>query len=145
MTERKNTRTPNIPFPTSEENASFGDIKINHSVVASIVRLATLEVEGVHSVGGGFVEGIAEIFSKKESDRGVRVTETEAGNYVLEVKVTLLFGYELAKIGANIQQNVIKQVHRMTMKNVERIDVVIDGVRLPSRDKTVEENKQSIE
>ena len=52
-------------IPTvSEDSNTLGDIRINHSVVASIVRLAAIEVSGVAAVGGGFVEGIAEIFSK---------------------------------------------------------------------------------
>ena len=45
-------------IPTvSEESNTMGDIRINHSVVASIVRLAALEVSGVAAVGGGFVDG----------------------------------------------------------------------------------------
>jgi uncharacterized alkaline shock family protein YloU len=118
-------------------SSPLGDIKINHSVVANIVRLATLEVEGVDSVGGGFMEGITEIFSKKDSDRGVRVTETESGNYALEVKVVLCFGYDLSKTGLQIQQNVAKQIQQMTMKTVERIDVTIEGVRQKARAEVV--------
>ena len=119
-----------VPFPKVQGNDGvMGDIKINHSVVANIVRLAAQNVEGVHSVGGGFVEGITEIFSKKDSERGVRVSENEVGEYVIEVKVNLLFGYELAKVGEAIQKNVAQHVQRMTMKQVDRVDVVIDGVR----------------
>lgn len=119
-----------VPFPKENGNDGvLGDIKINHSVVANIVRLAAQNVEGVHSVGGGFVEGITEIFSKKDSDRGVRVSENEVGEYVIEVKVNLLFGYELAKVGEAIQKSVSQHVQRMTMKQVDRVDVIIDGVR----------------
>lgn len=121
-----------VPYPKTENNDVLGDIKINHSVVASIVRLTAQEVEGVHCVGGGFVEGLTEIFSKKDSDRGVRVSENEGGEYVIEVRVILLFGYELAMVGANVQRNVAKQVTRMTMKQVDRVDVIIDGVRSES-------------
>ncbi|MDR2769647.1 MAG: Asp23/Gls24 family envelope stress response protein [Puniceicoccales bacterium] len=129
MSKNKETNDVTVPFPKTEDNAVMGDIKINHSVVAGIVRLAAQEVEGVHSVGGGFVEGITEIFSKKDSDRGVRVSENEIGEYVIEVRVNLLFGFELAKVGTHIQHNVSKQIARMTMKQVDRVDVVIDGVR----------------
>ncbi|MFQ6723661.1 MAG: Asp23/Gls24 family envelope stress response protein [Opitutales bacterium] len=119
-----------VPFPKVQGNDGvMGDIKINHSVVANIVRLAAQNVEGVHSVGGGFVEGITEIFSKKDSERGVRVSENEVGEYVIEVKVNLLFGYELAKVGEAIQKSVAQHVQRMTMKQVDRVDVIIDGVR----------------
>ena len=78
------------------------------------------------------MEGLTEIFSKKDSDRGVRVSENEGGEYVIEVRVILLFGYELAMVGANVQRNVAKQVTRMTMKQVDRVDVIIDGVRSES-------------
>ena len=111
------------------EETFLGDIKINHSVVANIARLAALEVDGVYAVGGGFVEGLTEIFSKKDTERGVRVSENEVGDYVIELRVTLLFGRELAKLGSMIQQNVISQVSKMTLKNVDRVDVIIDGVK----------------
>ena len=118
-----------VPFPKVCSQSVGGDIKINRSVVMNIVRLAALQVKGVHSVGGGFMEGITEMFSKKDGERGVRVSENEAGNYVIEVRVTLLFGYELAKTGEAIRQNIAESVLRMTMKPVDRVDVIIDGVR----------------
>ncbi len=120
---------PEIPVPAEGCN-SVGQIKINHSVVASIVRLSALEVDGVHSVGGGFVDGLAEIFSKKESDRGVRVAEDEGGSYVIEIRVVLRFGVELAKVAVRIQENVSRQVERMTMKAVSTVNVIIDGVKM---------------
>ena len=130
MKERKKDEDISVPFPKEQgDQAVMGDIKINHSVVAGIVRLAAQEVEGVHSVGGGFVEGLTGMFSQKNSERGVQVSENEVGDYVIEVRVNLLFGYELAAVGARVQQNVAKQVTRMTMKAVDRVDVVIDGVR----------------
>lgn len=137
--EPKNMDGVKVPFPKNSDQSVMGDIKINHSVVANIVRLATQQVEGVHSVGGGFVEGIAEMFSKKDSERGVRVSENEVGEYVIEVKVNLLFGYELAKVGADIQKSVSEHVLRMTMKPVDRVDVIIDGVRTPTAKETDKE------
>lgn len=128
--EETKLKTKEIPM-ISQAQESLGEIRINHSVVASIVRLAALEVEGVYSVGGGFVDGIAGIFSKKESDRGVRVREDEVGDYVIELRVVLTFGTELAKAAVKIQQNVSHQVLHMTMKQVSKIDVIIDGIKAP--------------
>jgi len=122
--------SPETHIPTvSEESNSLGEIRINHSVVASIVRLAALEVSGVAAVGGGFVDGIAEIFSKKGDERGVRVDEDEAGDYQIEIRVILRFGVELAAVATQIQQRVAEQVEKMTSKNVARVNVIIDGVR----------------
>ena len=117
-------------IPTvSEESNTLGEIRINHSVVASIVSLAALEVSGVAAVGGGFVDGIAEIFSKKGDERGVRVEEDEVGDYRIEIRVILRFGVELATVATEIQQRIAEQVEKMTSKSVARVNVIIDGVR----------------
>lgn len=126
-------------IPTvSEAPNTLGDIRINHSVVASIVRLATLEVAGVAAVvEGSFVDGIAEIFSKKNDEKGVRVEEDEVGDYRIEIRVILRFGVELATVAGEVQQRIADQVEKMTSKNVARVNVIIDGVR------PVEEQTQS--
>ena len=124
------TDTQQIPSISTEETNSLGDIKINHSVVASIVRLSALENSGVFAVGGSFVDGIAEIFSKKEaSERDVRVSESENSNYLIEIRLILNYGVELAKCAYDVQIAVKDRVENMTGKMVERMDVVIDGVK----------------
>lgn len=122
-----------IPENTDAQ-PTLGDIKVNHTVVASIVRLAALEINGVCAVGGGFVDGIADLFSKKESDRGVRVSENEHGNYSIELRVVMEFGTELAKTAYEVQLAVRKQISIMTGKPVEKVDVVIEGVKMPPTD-----------
>jgi len=122
----------------TDAQATLGDIKVNHTVVASIVRLATLEINGVCAVGGGFVDGIADLFSKKESDRGVRVSEDEHGSYSIELRVVMEFGTELAKTAYEVQLAVRKQVTNMTGKPVEKVDVVIEGVKMsPTEPKAI--------
>lgn len=121
-------------FPSSnhhpDDNDSLGDIKINHSVIASIVRLAALEIPGVFSIGSSLVEGITEIFSKRESDRGVRISEDDTNNYLIEVRVILKFGIELAKVALQIQQNIKQKVEQMTLHKVAKVDIIIDGIRV---------------
>lgn len=136
------TDTQQIPSLSTEDSNSLGDIKINHSVVASIVRLAALENGGVFAVAGSFVEGIADMFSKKE-EKGVRVTESEQGNYLIEIRLILNYGVELAKCAYDVQIAVKDRVENMTGKLVERIDVVIDGVK--SRDEQHEVNVSNLQ
>ncbi len=124
------TDTEEIPSISTEESSSIGDIKINHAVVANIVRLSALENTGVYAVAGSFVDGIAEIFSKKESSQsGVRVTESERANYLIEIRLVLNYGVELAKCAYDVQVAVKDRVENMTGKMVERVDVVIEGVK----------------
>ena len=137
--------TQQIPSISTEDSNTLGDIKINHSVVASIVRLAALENGGVYAVAGSFVEGIADMFSKKE-EKGVRVTESEQSNYIIEIRLILNYGVELAKCAYDVQIAVKDRVENMTGKLVERVDVVIDGVQSPNgRDDDGRPNLQEVE
>ncbi|MCF3649953.1 Asp23/Gls24 family envelope stress response protein [Synoicihabitans lomoniglobus] len=120
------------PPPRYDDQPDLGDIKINHNVIAGIVRLAALQVNGVAGVGGGIVDGIGEIFTKKEADhRGVRVNESENGEYDIEVRLIVAYGSEIGQTAYEVQVDVRKQVMAMTGKEVRKVDVIIEGVRLP--------------
>lgn len=109
---------------------STGEIKINLNVITKIVELATGEVPGVLAVAGSnFLEGM---FSKREA--GVRVDEDEVGGYIIRIHVVLEFGVDLAKTAQDVQNAVREQVKRMTSKNVSRVDVIIDDVKMPNSD-----------
>ena len=136
---KKSEKNPEPKIPTiTEDSNTLGEIHINHSVVASIVRLAALEVPGVAEVcsGGGFVDGLTEIFSKRSDERGIQIDKDEVGDYKIQIRVILYFGVELAAIGNQIQQRIAEQVEKMTSKNVASVDVIIDEVR------TVEESQK---
>ena len=128
--ESEQNHESNIPT-ISEDSSTLGEIHINHSVVASIVRLAALELPGVAEVcsGSGFVDGITEIFSKKSDERGIQIDKDEVGDYKIRIRVILFFGVELAAVGNEIQQRIVEQVEKMTSKNVASVDVIIDEVR----------------
>lgn len=118
--------------PRYDDQPDLGDIKINHNVIAGIVRLAALQVKGVSGVGGGIVDGIGEIFTKKDADnRGVRVNESENGAYEIELRLIVAYGSEIGQTAYDVQVDVRKQVMAMTGKEVQKVDVIIEGVRLP--------------
>jgi len=145
MTKKKTNSAPEDSIPTfSEESGSLGTIRINHSVVAGIVRLATQSVKGVINVGGaGVVEGLTDFFAKKESERGVSVSEQEDGTYKVEVRVVLRFGVDLAKTGAIIQEAIRDQILSMTGNHASVIDVVIDDIKQESLDRDEDEDTWS--
>ena len=137
MTKKIKEEPVEASIPTlSEESSELGTIRINHSVIAGIVRLATQSVEGVVHVGtAGVVEGLTDFFSKKESERGVKVTETSDGGYEIEVRVVLEFGVDLAKTGVSIQETIRDQILSMTGNHANSIDVIIDDIKMDSEDK----------
>ncbi len=131
MSSKKSSTENSDSIPTfSDDSSGLGSIRINHSVIAGIVRLATQSVKGVVNVGGaGVVEGLTDFFSKKESERGVTVAESEDGGYEIEVRVVLRFGVDLAKTGAMIQEAIRDQILSMTGNHAKVIDVVIDDIK----------------
>ena len=121
------------PPTRPDDQPELGDIKINHNVIASIVRLAAMQVKGVAGVGGGIVDGISELFAKRESDhRGVKVIEDQDDNYSIEIRLAVVYGTEIGRTAYDVQFAVRKQVMAMTGKNVSKVDVIIEGVRLPT-------------
>lgn len=113
-----------------DQDGSLGQIKVNHTVVATIVKMAATSVKGVVGVGGSFIENVSALFSSKDYDKGVRVSEDEAGNYHIELRVHMQYGVELAKTAENLQLTVGKQVTNMTGKTVGAVDVIIEGVKM---------------
>jgi uncharacterized alkaline shock family protein YloU len=144
MKKKKEEPEEEIIPTISEESSELGTIRINHSVIAGIVRLATQSVKGVVNVGGGgVVEGLTDFFSKKESERGVKVTESADSGYEIEVRVVLEFGVDLAKIGTSIQESIRDQILAMTGNHAKSIDVVIDDIKMDGGGKDLDDDNWS--
>lgn len=125
-------QTPEYSTPSQDDQPDLGDIKINHNVIASIVRMAAMNVSGVAGVGGGLVDGISEIFAKRVTDhRGVKVSEDANDAYVIELRLVVAYGAEIGRTAYDVQVAVRKQIIAMTGKEVAQVDVIIEGVRLP--------------
>lgn len=114
-----------------DDAPTLGDIKVNHSVVASIVRLAALEVPGVCGIGGGLVDGIADsMFPNRVTDRGVKIIADDDGAYSIEIRAVMTFGTEIGRTAVQVQISVRKQVELMTGNRVKRVDVIVEGVKM---------------
>jgi uncharacterized alkaline shock family protein YloU len=128
---KANDEPDTTSIPTiSEADDSYGEVTVNLSVVANIVRIATLSIPGVHSVGGSIKDQVRELFSRRKSESGVRVTKDEAGHYEIAVRVVLKYGVELGRVGGHIQEAVRNEVSKMTSNEVSRVDVIIDGIEI---------------
>ncbi len=119
--------TTNDPAQTQEN-----EITIEPSVVAGIIRLCALDVDGVYSVGKGVTDRLSELFFKRESDRGVQVSEDEHGAYRVKIRVIMQFGAPLQQTAKKIQETIREKVLEMTGKPVTTVHVLVDGVHTAS-------------
>ncbi len=112
---------PNTIPSLIEATENSDEIHINIPVVANIVKMAALQVDGVYSVGGTFADGIWETLGAKKMDRGVEVKEDEAENYLIQIHVEMRFGVSIATTAKIVQQTIREQVEAMTSKAWPRL------------------------
>jgi len=123
---RKKTQTSKMPGTIKEDGTELGVIRIHENVIASIVRKATLSVNGVIRLAGStLVDNIAEIIgSKKIGDRAIGV-DISGDSVSIDVKVILAYGTHVPTVAANIQSAVMQEIEKMTGMGVTCINVII--------------------
>lgn len=108
---------------------SHGTIKIADEVVSIIAGLATLEVEGIAGMSGGFVGGIAEILGKRNLSKGVKVAvgETETA---IDLYIITDYGISIPEVAKAVQKNVKTAIENMTGLQVVQVNVHVQGIKL---------------
>src|SRR5690554_8222786 len=99
---------------------SHGSIRIADEVVSIIAGLATIEVEGMAGMSGGFVGGIAEILGKRNLSKGVKVAVGERETAV-DLYVIMDYGISIPDVAAQVQQNVKSAIENMTGLEVVQV------------------------
>ncbi|MEW5922035.1 MAG: Asp23/Gls24 family envelope stress response protein [Bacillota bacterium] len=112
--------------------SELGAIRIADEVVSIIAGLAATEVEGVASMSGGIVGGIAEALGRKNLSKGVKVG---VGEQEAAVDLYLIVGYgsRIPDVAWNVQENVKKAIETMTGLSVVNVNVHVQGVSFPQQ------------
>lgn len=116
-----------------ENDTELGAVQIHNNVIATIARLAAVKVPGVSEMSGGIVGDLAGIIGKKAGDRGIRVSFEDTG-VVIEIHVILDYGVRIPNVAWQLQTEVRQAVEQMTGKHVKAVQVVVQGVKLPTTD-----------
>ena len=108
------------------ERAQTGTLKVSESVIATIVRLATLEIEGVESLTNSNT-AIKNVLNKSNQNSAIRIRLV--GDVVeISIRVIVKFGHKIVSVAEQIQNNVKSSVQTMTGVAVARVNVQIAGV-----------------
>jgi uncharacterized alkaline shock family protein YloU len=106
-----------------------GSISFANDVVATIAGIATVEVEGVAGMSGGFSGGLAELLGRKNLTKGVKV-EVGKEECAVDLYIIVEYGSEIPAMTQKIQSNVKKAVETMTGLRVVETNIHIQGVRV---------------
>ncbi len=136
MKTANESRKPEQDVPQNTallEGSEMGDIKIHENVVASLVRQAALEQEGVSRLAGSaLVDDIANLVgSRRMQSRAITVELGEDGRVGIEIKLNLVFGFRIPDVAERVQKAVIGTVEETTGMTVTRVNVVIQEIEEP--------------
>jgi alkaline shock protein (fragment) len=110
-----------------EGNNSFGDVVIADEVLAIIAGIAATEVEGVHSMDGGWSGQFISKLGIKDLARGVKVQVRE-GEVKVDLSLNMEYGYAIPKVSDLVQDKVSASINNMTGLNVSEVNIRISGV-----------------
>jgi uncharacterized alkaline shock family protein YloU len=120
----------------------MGSIQIAPEVIEVIAGLATVEVQGVAGMSGGFAGGIAELLGRKNLSKGVKV-EVGQREAAIDVSIIIQYGNRIPEVAGSIQQNVKNAIESMTGLNVVEVNVHIHDVHFSS-DKLVDDETTTL-
>ena len=122
-----------------EKDQESGQITYANEVIATIVSVATTEVEGISGIAGsGAISGI---LAKGKTPRGVKV-DMNGESVGVDVSVTVDYGLPLQKVGRNAQENVRKSIESMTGLHVEKVDLHVVGVSFEKENQEMQQSQK---
>jgi uncharacterized alkaline shock family protein YloU len=123
--------------------SDLGTIRIADEVVSVIAGLAATEVEGVAAMSGGIAGGIAEVLGRRNLSKGVKV-EVGAEEAKVDIFIIVKYGVRIPDVAWEIQESVKKAIETMTGLRVLQVNVHVQGVSLPHREKEGAEREAEI-
>ncbi|MGZ9586157.1 Asp23/Gls24 family envelope stress response protein [Paenibacillus marinisediminis] len=119
------------------ERTDLGNIQIAPEVIEVIAGLATVEIDGVAGMSGGFAGGIAELLGRKNLSKGVKV-EVGQREAAVDVSIIVHYGNKIPEVAANIQNNVKRSIEMMTGLHVIEVNVHVHDVHFKAAEKVEE-------
>lgn len=117
--------------------AERGRTSIANSVVEKIAGMASREVPGVHDFGGSLARSLGAMRDRVPGGgrpsvtRGVKVEVGERQTAV-DLELVVEYGVAITDVTADVRENVITAVERMTGLEVVEVNVSIVDVHLPN-------------
>ena len=104
-----------------------GSINISEDVIASMVRTAVTEVEGVAGLSNTAGAEIAELIGLKSVTKGVKVQFNE-DRILVDTIITVNYGSKIVEVARNVQERVISMIQATTGIEQAEVNVHVAGI-----------------
>ncbi len=104
-----------------------GQINISEDVIAVVASAALLEVDGVAGAAANLGKELGELLGRKNASKGVKL-QMDDGGITVDTFITVLYGHNITKVSAAVQDAIASAVESMTGLTVNAINVNVCGV-----------------
>lgn len=116
----------------------MGAIRIADEVVSTVAGLAAVDVEGVHSMSGGWGTDLVEKLGRKNLAKGIKVEVIE-DQTTIDIYIIVEYGYPIPQVAENVQNDVKVAVETMTGLKVAAVNVHIVSVSMKKKETEAED------
>ena len=110
-----------------ETETAYGSIHISEEAVATIVRMAADQVEGIAHAPLSMASGFTEKLGKKNPAKGVKV-ELEGNEAKIALYIYVDYGVKIPKLAMDLQKEVRQSVQVMTGLQVKEVNIYVQGI-----------------
>lgn len=105
-----------------------GSVMISEDVVATIVEHAVADVEGVAGIVTKPGSDIADLISKKNWGKGMRILIAGDNSLSIDCNITICYGQSVIDIAESVQAAISNAVESMTGVKVAAVNVNVCGI-----------------
>ncbi len=108
----------------------LGNIIIDNNVIAKIAGLTAVECFGIVGMAAlSKRDGIVKLLTRNSITKGVKVVVDDEG-ITIDLHIIVAYGVQIATVTENLVDAVKYQVENATGFNVNKINIVVEGVRV---------------
>ncbi|MDH6129432.1 putative alkaline shock family protein YloU [Kitasatospora sp. GP82] len=116
-------------------------------VVEKIAGMAAREVPGIHALGSGLARTFGAMRDrvpggKSSVGRGIKA-EVGEKQTAIDIALVVEYGVVIPKLAAQVRENIIAAVERMTGLEVVEVNIAVNDVHLPDEPDDEEEEEES--
>jgi len=111
-------------------STKIGNVVVDHEVIAKYAGSAAIECFGVVGMASvSVIDGLAKLLRKDNISHGVNVKIVE-NKISIELHIIVSYGVNIAAVAGNLKSNVKYKIEEFTGIEVEKVDIIIEGVRV---------------
>lgn len=108
-----------------------GNISIDNEVIAKYAGSAAVECFGVVGMASVNVkDGLVKLLKKDNIAHGVNVVLDDAGKLYISLHIIVAYGVSISAVADNLIGNVRYKVEEFTGLDVDKVNVLVEGVRV---------------